>query len=50
MPQLLDVPEIKSEFSGRSGFEKHFAEMLGDQTGKFHHEMTLRSMFLFVKW
>ena len=45
MPQLLDVPEIKSEFSGRPGFEKHFAEMLGDQTGKFHNYMTPKSMF-----
>ena len=33
VPQLLDVPEIRSEFSGRSGFEKHFGDMLGEQTG-----------------
>ena len=39
MHQLLDVPEVKSEFSGRKGFEKHFAEMLGDQTGKFFHSI-----------
>ena len=38
MHQLLDVPEVKSEFSGRKGFEKHFAEMLGDQTGKFFQD------------
>ena len=31
VPQLLEVPEIKSEFSGREGFNKHFAEMLGDE-------------------
>ena len=34
VPQLLDIREIRSEFSGRSGFEKHFGDMLGDQTGK----------------
>lgn len=39
VPQLLDVPEIKSHFSGRSGFEKHFEEMLGNQTGKIFQEI-----------
>ena len=34
IPQLLDVPEIKSQFSGREGFQRHFAEMLGNQTGE----------------
>ena len=39
VPQLLDVPEIKSHFSGRAGFEKHFEEMLGNQTGKIFREI-----------
>ena len=28
VPQLLDIPEIKSEFSGRSGFEAFWASLL----------------------
>ena len=34
VPQLLDIPQIKSQFSGRSGFEKHFGDMLGPHTGE----------------
>jgi hypothetical protein len=52
---LLDVPEIKSQFSGREGFEKHFEEMLGNQTGEiynpgktsFHLRVACLRMFFF---